>query len=130
MSKSLIKASFFVDGDTFQRVSQWESSLNDFYAAHGMVMDRITVVGAGDGELFYILRKIESPAIVEPKQTNGLTKKMMDVKSKENPGLKKGGKPLVNVKEVNRSKRTFDAGKLQFGKVGKLTMAKIPPQGT
>lgn len=130
MNKALIKASFFVDTDVFQRVSQWESSISDFYAAHGIAMDRINVVGAGDSELVYVLRKIESVEVKPPKQTDGLTKKLFDIKSKDNPGLKKNPKPLVNIRDVSRPKRTFNPGKIQAVKIGKLNMAKLPPQGT
>lgn len=56
---AIIKATFLIDTDVFQRVSQWESSLIDFYAAHGVEIERIQVIGGGDNDLYYSINPMD-----------------------------------------------------------------------
>ena len=131
MKKAIIKTSFFVDTDLFQHVSQFESALMDFFTAHGAEMDRITVLGAGDGSLFYTIRRIQTVVpVAQPKNNGGLDKKMQEAKRQTNPSLNKNSKPLVNIKVENRAKRTFNAGKEQFGKIRTISFNNQKPQGT
>ena len=131
MKKALIKTSFFIDTDIFQHVSQFEGALLDFFVAHGAEMERVTVLGAGDGNLFYTIRRMQTVIpVAQPKKNDGLSKKMMEVKNKVNPSLNKNTKPLVVIKEENRAKRIFNAGKEQFGKIRKISFDNSKPQGT
>lgn len=131
MKKALIKVSYFIDTDIFQHVSQFEKAQMDFFAAHGAELDRITVLGAGDGNLFYTVSKIQmiSP-VAQPKKSEGLTNKLQQVKNQVNPSLKKNTKPLVNIKEDVHTKRIFSAGIPQLGKIRTISMGGQKPQGT
>ena len=130
MKRALIRVSYFIDTDIFQHVSQFESAQRDFFAAHGAELDRIQVMGAGDGNLFYTINKMEDKSVPQPKQTEGLSKKMQEVKKQVNPSLNKNTKPLVNFKQTERPKRSFNPGKPQFGKIRTISMGGQKPQGT
>lgn len=130
MRKVIIKASYFVDTDLFQHVSQWERAMMDFFAAHGAEMDRISVLGAGDGSLFYTVRKLAMIAPVSQPKPSDATKRMKEAKQSVNPALKKDPTPFAKIKEDSRPKRTFNPGSTQVGKVGKLSMGGQKPQGT
>lgn len=131
MKKVLIKTNFFIDTDLFQHYSQFESSLMDFFAAHGAEMERIVDLSSGDDSKFYTIRRIQVMIpVAQPKSGESLVKKMQEVKNKVNPALGKNTKPLVNIKIENRAKRTFNAGKQQVGKIQKISMGNLPAQGT
>jgi hypothetical protein len=124
----LIKASFFVDTDLFQHLSQWEKAMMDFYAAHGAELERLSVLGGGDADVFYTVTKLSVIPTPEVKQGKGIDlKKAM---STENPKLRKNTKPLVRIKETFHPKRAFSTGRELKRKVGKLNMPKFKPQGT
>lgn len=131
MRKVLIKASYFVDTDLFQHVSQWEKAMMYFFAQRGGEMEKMEVLGSGPGELFYTIKKIQEGSIVAmPKNTEGLSKKLQQVKNQVNPSLKKNTKPLVVIKEDNRPRRIFNPGTPQKGTIRKISFNNQKPQGT
>lgn len=131
MKKVLIKTNFFIDTDLFQHYSQFESSLMDFFAAHGAEMERIMDLSSGDDSKFYTVRRMQVMIpIAQPKSGESLNKKMQEVKKQTNPSLKKNPRPLVKISVENRPKRTFNAGSVQLGKIQKLSMGTLPAQGT
>lgn len=69
---AIIRTMFFVETDVFQRLSQWEKAMMDFYAKHGVDMERVNVYGAENTEQIYVLKSMDKvdKAQVRPKQTS------------------------------------------------------------
>src|SRR4030067_1530816 len=127
----LIKSFFFLNTDVFQHLSQWEKSLMDFYIAHGVEMEKVRVMGAGDGELFYIVKdvsefnkKIENKQV---KKTN--TPKLLEKINVEErkPHKERYKVSIGTIKEKEREKLNFSKGRYLPRNIGETPIIRYRP---
>ena len=55
----VLRPMFFVESDVFTKLSTWERAMSEFYAAYGIEMEKVSMMGAGEGEPIYVLRNID-----------------------------------------------------------------------
>lgn len=55
----ILRPMFFVETDVFTKLSTWERAMADFYAQHGVEMEKATLMGTGESEPIYVLRNID-----------------------------------------------------------------------
>ena len=126
----MIRAAFFLDTDVFQHLSQWEKSLMDFYSAHGVEIERIRVMGAGEGELFYTVSDMDvfdkpvERKEIKPIETKLLEERKIEVKR---PISKKLDVSIGGIKPEERVKLTFSKGHMLPRTVGEVPTIRYKP---
>jgi len=111
----IIKATFFLDTDAFQHLSQWEKSLMDFYAEHGVEVERISVMGAGESQLFYTVRDMDvfnrkiSDKAEKPQSSTKLLEKRKIEEKRALP--KKMDISTGNIREKDRPEIRYSKGR-------------------